>query len=1008
MNKKKFGVLSAILVLSLTFGISFQNETNNQALVSKAAGGFNGEIDKVIPDYAGRDDSEAPYSFIFNPDANTPQYQWYKQLASRIGVKEIRFYEELYRGQFLWYSKVPPYNAKEYDKDMTTLYENKLRTWGTGGSCNGKPCHIVDYNYSTNLKLGKYIPGKQQFETPGTTYMVAGPYEGRYLEWRHLGLTSTGIITDNPYFPADYPSANGKWEPWLKNWIQEPWNYGWTERSEFDTDERKVQWFKDYFFAENPKFRRPSMSIQADAEDWASKFTLQTDPDRSTGLLTGFHRVNGHLFYATLLMATPPKPNLRLVLYEVYDKETGKLIGKQTLDPNINVPTDGSALPEERFYYDENGKETKKAFVEHGKTYVIKAKVKNMVVKDLVGKDTNYTPIRLNQNYAYDLTSQEYGKWDESYPNSVVTTKPETTIKYGKTVDFSKQKFDGASEETWEYTVPPDVNKEIVFQAEIIEGFKKKNENTWAADDVGRLRFYIEPEDIGTPNEALLINQDGVPVEDVVPNQTYNLRFYVDKVLGKKAVGDPNDKDNPYASIEVVVSDKKTSKTITAVAKEVLTPQGKRVVIDVPNAITPQTSIIEAKWQIPQKHRDNNQSMNAANDGPYSKTWASNINISVNNLVIKASSFMLPVGQNSTNETMTFSFDVMNENKENQDKDINVVIKKDGRVIWSDLVYVPANKIYTIPMVTVQGVNLSKGENAFTVEVNPQPRRWFEFLKDATSPSQVYEDNITTNSVMVHSNTGASNCQILNNQNTWTTTHYINEWHGYRDRWYHDTEDGGHWHSDCVITSDRYWTETISYYERYQITNVFFRSKLTKDQALRDGSGDGWVDLVNGRAGEVKAGYGFEIKYVVKYQTNVYSASPKPWSSDCSGKSVNPTHGSYVDAPNTLQVTMPFTDSSGQLVKYTLNASSESGSWDNLTQNFEMPTHKAFNIKDTKEVFINETAKDGDYPLRIDTYTYFYGSYDKKPTSTYLCDYKIVTIRIRGSNTDDVKSHIIS
>lgn len=1004
MKKRKIGALLFSLALLLCIGAGISLNIEN---ISYANDPILGNKQKVIPDYTGRDpETEGPYSFVFSSSANTPQYQWYKQLASRIGVEEIRFYEELYRGQFLWYSKVPPYNAKEYDKDMMTLYENKLRTWGLGGSCNGLPCHIVDYNYSTNLKLGKSEPGKQTFETPGTTYMVAGPYEGRYLEWRTLGLTYTGNAVDNPYFPADYPSANGKWEPWLKNWIAEPWNYGWTEQTAFDRDDKKVQWFVDYFFAENPKFRRPSMSIQADAADWAKSFTVQTNPDKSTGILTGFHKVNGKLYYATLLMKTPPKSNLRVVEYSVYDKETGKLIGKQTLDPNVNIPKDGSALPEERFYYDENGKEAKKAYVEHGKTYVIKAKVKNMIVKDLDGKDTTYTPIRLNQNYAYDLKSQEYGSWNESYPNSVTTTKPEITIKYGKTVDFSKQII-GGTEKTWEYTVPPTVEKEIVFQAEIVEGFKKKNENTWAADDVGRLRFYIAEEDIATPDEALLINQDGVPVQDVVPHQTYSLRFYVDKVLGKKAVGDPNDNTNPFASVEVVVSDKKISKTITGVAKEVLTPQGKRVAIEIPNAITPQTSIIEATWQIAQKHRDNKQSTNPANDGPHKKTWASDINISVNNLDIKASSFMLPVGKSSTTETLTFNFDIMNENVENQAKDIDVVIKKDGRDIWSNSINVPANVIYTVPMVTVPGINLGEGENAFTVEVNPPPRKWLEFWSKANNANDVYKDNIATNSVMVHKNKPAQNCLVLNNQNTWQTTHYLREWHGYREEWYHYTEEeGGHWHSYCVTTSERSWTENISYYERYQITNVFFRSKLTKDQALRDGTGDGWVDIVNGKEGEVKAGYGFEIKYVVKYQTNTYSASPKPWYSDCSGKSVSPSHGSHVDAPDTLQITMPFNDQSGQPVRYSLAPSSETGSWDNLTQTFEMPVHKAFNLKNTREIFTNISAKDGDYPLRIDTYSYFYGSYDKPSTSKYLCDYKIVTISIKGSNKDDLKTHL--
>ncbi|TGV27340.1 hypothetical protein EN829_042655, partial [Mesorhizobium sp. M00.F.Ca.ET.186.01.1.1] len=227
----------------------------------------------------------------------------------------------------------------------------------------------------------------------------------------------------------------------------------------------------------------------------------------------------------------------------------------------------------------------------------------------------------------------------------------------------------------------------------------------------------------------------------------------------------------------------------------------------------------------------------------------------------------------------------------------------------------------------------------------------------------------------------------------------------------HCTEGGCHQHSYCVTTPDESWTETIDYYERYTISAIMFRSKLTKDQAIRDGANPndpnvGWVNIVNGKPGQVKAGYGFEIKYIVKYQTNVFSASPKPWSATCSGKTVNPRHGAQVDAPDTIQVTMPFNDKSGQPVKYNLNSSSESGRWDNLTQTYEMPYHNAFNMKNTREVFINETAKDGNYPIRIDTYPFFYGSYDKPQTSKFLCDYKIVTIQVIGANTDDVKSHV--
>lgn len=939
------------------------------------------------------------------PGVDPPSYITFRN--GKYGGRPL--WERLHENMFLWYSPIEPDHTKQNNTntDYYQIIENRAER------DNRDYWKLVDPSWNQNLKLGSIEPGYQskdmyRGDNTGTTTLTGSKYTGKKYEWRYLGYGTTGQIIENPFFPPDYPvDTKDEWQPEKLNWEPKPWN-NFTSPGPYDGEaswEQKVEWFKKYFFAQNPEFRRPGKSIDEDAAYWADRFTLHNNPEESTGIVTGWHTTrSGRTYYASFILKTPPQPNLRLIEYTVRDKETGKIIGQQTISASDNNDKD-------RNYPVAPG------FVEAGKTYTITAKVKNMYVPGLGGsRDTKHQPIRLYQAYKIDEDISTYN-YTYAPVETVYPTTPTTTIKYGGVVEFSKQS-DGSEGESnpnpnsllsWEFTVPPDAKKEVMFEAGIDYDFYLKNENTYDGDDFAELTFKIKPEDIGCDcNRAELIDSDGNVVNDVVPYQTYGLRLYVKKYVGNKKVGDPNDYYNPFASIDVAVTDKgKVTNHFERVAtKDVLTKEGQVAVIEIPNAITPNTSIVEATWKLNGIHEWMGQSTILTNDGPCKYTWASNINISVSNFVIKPSSFMLPVGQSSTTETLSFDFDIMNSNVENQDKDIDVVIKKGGQEIWRDTVYVPANRVYTMPTVTVSGVNLSEGENAFTVEVNPPPRKWFEFKKDAVRPEEVYEDNIAHNSVMVHKNKPAKRCEILNNENTWITTHYLREWHGYRVYWTHCTDNGCHQHSYCVTTSDVSWTETISYYERYQITNVFFRSKLTKDKALRDGGGDGWVDLANGKPGEVKAGYGFEIKYVVKYQTNTYTASPKPWSGDCSGKTVNPRHGSYVDAPNTIQVTMPFNDKSGQPVIYDLTTSSESGRWDNLTQLYEMPYHNALNMKWTREVFINETAKDGDYQIRIDTFPFFYGSYDKPPTTKWLCDYKIVTIRIKGADSDDIKSHV--
>ncbi|MFI8715165.1 hypothetical protein [Brevibacillus brevis] len=981
MRKTKWrGIITTVLLTGVALiGIS---SAGSESIKGQAAD-FGGDR-KVIPDYAGRDpDVDPPYSFIFNPNYNGPQNKYY-------GSK-VKFFEELYRGEFLWYSKVPPTDATEADKDMSTMYENRLRIWG-GNDADW----LVNPSYSWNLKKGRGTPGKQDYwgDNTGTTLISSGPYAGKKYEWRYLGYTFDGNSpVDNPYFPPDITPS--KWEPWKKNWIEMPWSKGYTTQTYYDGLAEKVQFFIDYFFPANPNFRRPSMDIRADAADWASKFTLQSDPTRSTAIVTGFHTVNGKIFYASLLLKTPPQPNLRLITYEVYDKETGKLIGQQLLNAN-----DNKDFTETRNYFDSNGNKVEKASIEKGKTYTIKAKVKNMAVPELAGKDTTYTPIRLNQKYAYDLTSHTFGEWDETYLESVTTTQPATTIKYGGTVDFSKQLRGGSGEMTWEYTVPDEVEKEMVFEADIVEGFKKKRENTWAQDDIGRLRFFIKPEDIAI-GDAQLIDSKGNVVEDVIPDQTYGLRIFVKKFEGDRIVGDPKDPKNPYASIDVEVTDKgSVSRTLPGkVAKDSLTKKGDTIAIDVPNAITPKAPLIFARWQIAQKHRDNGQSQNPTNDGWRSKTWASEVNISVKDFRVKPQAILRPQDKDSGEENLTFQFTIMNQNREKQTKDISYVIRSQGNDVYKGSISAPANK--QIPVsVSVPNVPLFFGEVPFEVEVNPAPRKWIEFKKDGSDP---YVDNKANNAIHVYQNQlPIAKCEIVHPQNNWTTTYSLYEWHGHRESYESchtnsDGEESCRTVTYCVTDWDNEWEETKSHYERYEIKNVFFRSKLTDDTQ------GGWVDILN-QPGKVKAGYGFEIKFVVQYTTNSYSAAPKPWRSGCSGKTVYPGWSS-VETPQSITVTMPYSDQSGQPVVYNLTPTSTSGTWDNKTEVYEMPMRNAFNMKSTREIFVNEWARDAKYSIRIDTFP-FYGSYDKPPTDDILCDSRSVTIMINGANSDDVKSHV--
>lgn len=961
-----------------------------------------------------RDMSEPPVYITYN---DSPQKDWYDS----IGISKL--FEEYHQNKFLWYSPTEqvPVNKRNSNTDHSMIYENRLVRNST------------DYAYLVrsgakgiwqNLKLGSMDPNYQSRDhyngdNSGTTTIVntstLSPYYGKKYEWRHLGVSDAGIPIENPYFPADYPTeTEANWNPLKKNWWYTPWKTTdghpkKTEATPYDVDpeedpeafERKVQWFIKYLFTANPNLRRPEMDLWSDAADWAKKLTLRNNPDLSTGIVTGWH---GSGYYASFVMASPNRPNLRVIEYEVKNKSTGEVVGRMTADPNNNANISKKW-------------EINNQMVSVGDTLVVTAKVKNMDQRPkFEGRATRYTPIRMLQMAAFDEDSLILGKWSTPIREDVipgVNVDPATriiSIQVGQEVTFDNVKNDDTGEiSQWEFTVPPNIKEQFVLGAEVSPGFKLYNDNVYTGDDEGRLRFKIKQEDIGLVCESMeLVNQLGNVTDDVVPGMSYGVRIKVKKTQGSRVVGDPNDYYNPFAAVSasfndtasVYIDHEKVSAT------ESLKKEGDTTVITIKNAITPVVPTIDAKIKIHwfnASPKFGNQSSDTSNDN-CSKVWRSKNNLSVSNFKILPTS---AIGPSSTiNENLNFTFTVTNTNPENQPKNVKIEIRdRNGSVIMSGYENIPANDPFNISW-SKDNVPLSASNNGtvnpFVVEVNPPPREIIESSPDMANP---YLDNIANNSVMAYrTDNTAKPCLIVSTRNTWQETHYFHEVHGYLERWYHSTQNGGHWHSYCVTTYDRSWSETRSYYEEYKIANVMFRSKLTKDTL----GGDGWVDLLTRPdQAKVKAGYGFEIYYVVKYDTNYYRNSPKGWTSGlCSYLNVSREYNASTTAPTTMYVKMPFTDDYGNNVTYTLSPTSQSGSWDSLVQRFEMPLHNAFNLKNTREVFVNESASDGTYNIIINTYPYFYGSPYKPSQSTYLCDQKTLTIRILGANSDDIKSHV--
>lgn len=162
----------------------------------------------------------------------------------------------------------------------------------------------------------------------------------------------------------------------------------------------------------------------------------------------GWH---GSGYYATFVMKSPPRNNLRVVEYKVTDKKTGKVVGLMTADANNNDNIWREWLI--------NNQE-----VVVGDTLVVTAKVKNMVQANFEGRPTKYTPIRMTQMASFDDDSLILGKWNTAIEENVipgVNADPATRISkinVGQVVTFDKTKNDSSGEILqWEFKVPNDV-----------------------------------------------------------------------------------------------------------------------------------------------------------------------------------------------------------------------------------------------------------------------------------------------------------------------------------------------------------------------------------------------------------------------------------------------------------------------------------------------------------------------------------------------------------------------
>lgn len=955
INLKKYTKFIIAFFIIIFLGIKLSHGLGTQSIVISSADGnsfhFNAEYKK-------------------NNGTQSAQYQYYGNTV---------FYRTMYKpskdsnnDQFLIYIPYNPSSGQPLSQfDFGQIYENHLNKYAG--------IAYVAPGGNQNLKMGSATVNMHDYlgDESGSMRVYSG---GSYHQWeyRYMGYNDMGYPMNNPLFPAD-----GLAQDWWTPWVMHDW---WVNNINFDEFETASPYaglpVADGWWT-NTVFPMPSQSFNDTAYTeglqplafWKTRMEFENDPTLSAGILKGFFS-NGS--YSTYTLNSQNMPNLRMMDYKITD-DAGNMIAEVTRgdDPKgvLSAPIKNNP------------------YLTRGKTYHIQAVVKNMTPPN---HDTTYTPVSVDSQYAHDANAWKTATYDEETDGIVSSDNPKS-IPAGGTATFK-----------WDYIVPASIVNDLKLGAKISDGFFTAGDNFYPDDDKSEIRLQVQPEDMAMNANAELYDYTGTQVNYPIDGYPYKFKMYVDKVQGDTSVpntSSPNPTTDPYVTVDVTINSVGASQETQVVkATGKLLPNGQ-VEVWVNNFIAHSSHLIITATIDPIHHQlgENND---LSND---TKSWdfASNLNYSVQNLVVAPASINLPQGQSSASEFLTFTFDAMlatNNPSDKTPRQVPVVLSSNYSVINQQNITLTPGEVQTVT-VQIPNFMVSQGTIPFKAEINPQPNRQVEYKGTNIDP---YADNIATTTMLVTQNVIPEVCTVKHTNNTWYQYYYVSHWTGYWRTYCWSSPFGGGCYTYCVYNFT-YPNRSMTNYENFNISHVFFRSKMTSDLGYASSQGAGWVDILgqgpSNTQGQIKAGYSFQMITQTYFETNTWQA-PQPYSYGCSeGQNVYP-QTQYIYTPNDITLTFPdWKDVNGNPVTQKLYGYSY-GNWYSNTTTYTLQPRNAFGITTIPAIFIDKETRDGVYPVQIDTHP-FYGTTIKGWGYPNLCDPETVYIRVQGSMYDDLKTQIV-
>lgn len=873
-----------------------------------------------------------------------------------------------------WSSVVNPeqtyYNSTSFkdplfDKNME--YKGDLFNYSKYKNQNVKHQHFTKKN-SGRAYRGYVQPAKDKIET--------GMFAGSKGEFRVMGYSGNGEQVGNPEFPADYFSAKTVAQSRINEygWDTKPWtrnNSFAGKGTAFDRFNSNSPQYKIKFNAVKRLLaQEPEMGGTSDSNVryWMNRLSLSNDPsDGSAAYFLGTKNNGEH--YNTLTVESTPqlRKNITLAQQTVYDSN-----GKEI----IRFDREGT---------NPNGKTTKgNGFrkLVSGEVITVKTTMKNnsdkgspkiQRVKGLVGYGTGNKAT----NRPVSLNAQSVDKVFNIYKNALnvgTTTTLETKI----TVPFNDNKLG----------ISGQVDSEMYY----------KGENYNLTDDSSFMSVAVNNEAGNFSSASIeLLDANEKVVSDPIPGEAYKFAYnYKYNSTNGKNASEKVSLAVDYKINRQLPKDSKDATTGRINIKNIKPEHGKIYKFITPTAVVYETGIFDTEAKLTIGNDRPNYNTDTKDDGQV-KTFKYTYDLAMKNVML------IPNKESNTDKkTMNYlmKFDVdyaVPSHVKDHAKDVVFSVNVGGtKKTFTEHIKNGSNK-----NITVEVAVPSTGNN-----------RSVKAVVIANSDKNVYEADYVKN------NEGSATATIesvekvkpygtTNTKQSWSQLVEQNNWTG-KAKTYKGFNNGQTYKFSSYLNSNRADSK-FDMNETYKINHVWFKSKLSTD--LKEGpKKDGWVDLMKD-VGKIKAGYGYELKVDVDYNTDAFSKMPKATAN----KWVRPNLASP-NLPNNIYIQTPdkaihSVNGDGKTEKTLSYTRKDSTDRSKAEWTFKVAPSETLGVNTLGKFYIDSKVSNGTYNLKVFTpkTSGVLGkmSDENNVVQTSLFDEtKDLKIKVMGSSTDDLNDHI--